>query len=277
MIGLIDVGGGNRGAFGAGVLDYCLDHNIYFDYCIGVSAGSANCVSYIARQRGRNYRFYTKYNISKDAVSIRNRLKTHSVVDLDYIYSTISNEGGLDPVDFKTFNNSMQKCIAVATDAISGKPVYFDKSYFHENQYGALAASSNIPGINQAYCFEDNYYYDGGLSDPIPIKKAIKDGCDKVVVILTLPKTYCRSSQRDRRLSNLVIGYPKIKEAFINRAETYNAELKEILKMEKDGKVLIICPTVKPNMDTLGKNIEEITRVYNEGYSSAGIIKAFIR
>ena len=39
MLGIIDVGGGNRGAFGAGVLDYCMDHGIMADYCIGVSAG----------------------------------------------------------------------------------------------------------------------------------------------------------------------------------------------------------------------------------------------
>lgn len=60
-IGLIDVGGGLRGAFGAGVLDYCLDQNIVFDYVIGVSAGVANVASFLAGQRGRNYEFYTNY------------------------------------------------------------------------------------------------------------------------------------------------------------------------------------------------------------------------
>ena len=36
-----------------------LKRHIYFDYCIGVSAGSANCASYVSRQRGRNLEFYT--------------------------------------------------------------------------------------------------------------------------------------------------------------------------------------------------------------------------
>ena len=62
MIGLVDVGGGERGAYGAGILDYCLEKQITFDYFAGVSAGAANIVSFLARQKGRNYRFYTEYS-----------------------------------------------------------------------------------------------------------------------------------------------------------------------------------------------------------------------
>lgn len=38
--GVIDVGGGLRGIYGAGVLDRCLEEDLRFDLCIGVSAGS---------------------------------------------------------------------------------------------------------------------------------------------------------------------------------------------------------------------------------------------
>ena len=50
-VGLIDVGGGLRGAYGAGVLDRCIDDGIRFDYCIGVSAGSANVAAFLGLQR----------------------------------------------------------------------------------------------------------------------------------------------------------------------------------------------------------------------------------
>ncbi len=52
--GIIDVGGGFRGIYAGGVLDYCLDQKISFDLGIGISAGSANLCSYIAGQKGRN-------------------------------------------------------------------------------------------------------------------------------------------------------------------------------------------------------------------------------
>ena len=57
--GVIDVGGGLRGIYAAGVLDYCMEQSIRFELGIGISAGSANLASFAAGQRGRNYQFYT--------------------------------------------------------------------------------------------------------------------------------------------------------------------------------------------------------------------------
>ena len=54
---LIDVGGGFRAIFGAGVMDRCQEEGITFDHCYGVSAGSANMVSFLAGQHGRNHKF----------------------------------------------------------------------------------------------------------------------------------------------------------------------------------------------------------------------------
>ena len=70
--GVIDVGGGFRGIYACGVLDYCLDQKIRFDFGIGVSAGSANLASFIAGQRGRNFTFYTEYGLRKQYASVGN-------------------------------------------------------------------------------------------------------------------------------------------------------------------------------------------------------------
>lgn len=70
--GLIDVGGGSRGSYGAGVMDRLLEAGIHIPYGIGVSAGSANLASYFAGQKGRNYLFYTEYNLRKEAISLHN-------------------------------------------------------------------------------------------------------------------------------------------------------------------------------------------------------------
>lgn len=277
MIGVIDVGGGNRGAFGAGVLDYCLDKGIQFDYCIGVSAGSANCVSYIAGQKGRNLRFYTNYNISKDAISIRNRLKYHSMLNLDYIFRTVSNEDGEDPLNYDAFVRSGQALRIVATDAETGRPVFFDKNDVERNNYRTLCASCNLPAVNRAYQLKGKAYYDGGLSDPIPVDRALRDGCDKVVVILTLPKNYFRDDRRDRRVARFVRAYPRIRESIIKRSAVYNRQLKHLLDLEREGKVLIVAPRVKAEMDTLGRDKDVIEKLYYEGYDNAAPIEAFIR
>ena len=70
MVGVIDVGGGMRGMYGAGVLDRCLADGVMFDYCCGVSAGSANLITYQAGQPGRTYRFYHEYAFRKHRMGI---------------------------------------------------------------------------------------------------------------------------------------------------------------------------------------------------------------
>ena len=77
--GVIDVGGGLRGIYGAGVFDRCIEEGVSFDCCIGVSAGAANIVSYMAGQSKRNYRFYTEYVFRKKYMSVGNALRTGSM------------------------------------------------------------------------------------------------------------------------------------------------------------------------------------------------------
>ena len=59
--GLVLEGGGMRGVFTCGVLDYLLDMRLYFPYVVGVSAGACNGLSYLSHQKRKGevqqYRF----------------------------------------------------------------------------------------------------------------------------------------------------------------------------------------------------------------------------
>ena len=81
--GVIDVGGGLRGIYGAGVLDRCMEEGVQFDCCIGVSAGSANMCSYVAGQHGRNKPFYQDYSFRKEYMSVGNLVHKHSYLDAE--------------------------------------------------------------------------------------------------------------------------------------------------------------------------------------------------
>ena len=50
---LVLEGGGLRGVFTCGVLDYFMDNGIRFPFTVGVSAGACNGLSYMSGQRGR--------------------------------------------------------------------------------------------------------------------------------------------------------------------------------------------------------------------------------
>lgn len=99
--GIVDVGGGMRGIYAAGVLDFCMDAGIRFDVGVGVSAGSANLASFAAGQARRNRRFFEEYSQRKEYMSWGNWTHTGSFLDLDYIYGTLSNSDGKYPLAAK--------------------------------------------------------------------------------------------------------------------------------------------------------------------------------
>lgn len=276
-IGVVDVGGGERGAYGAGVFDCMMDHDYLFDYCIGVSAGSANIASYLAHQRGRNYRFYTDYAFRKEYMGLEHLVRTGSYINLDYIYSTLSNDDGEDPIDYETMSTCQAAFEVVATEAITGQPHYFDAKAMKRNDYQPVKASSNVPLVDRAFRIGDFYYYDGGISDPIPFKKAFEYGCDKVVVILTRPKDFYRDDTKDKKQSVLLeLKYPGSAKALANRAKTYNDELDEAKKLEEEGKVLIVAPDTINGMKTLTKDKKKIIDLYEKGLNDGMKVFDFI-
>lgn len=128
---VVDVGGGMRGIYAAGVLDYCMDRGITFDLGIGVSAGSANIASFIARQRGRNYPFYTDYPHRREYMGLHNLLHDHAYLNLDYVYGSLSRAEGENPLDYSAMLENPMEFIAVATNAETGETVYFTKTDMH--------------------------------------------------------------------------------------------------------------------------------------------------
>jgi predicted patatin/cPLA2 family phospholipase len=278
LIGLIDVGGGNRGSYGCGVLDRFLDEDILIPYGIGVSAGSANLASYFSGQRGRNYRFYSEYNLRKEAISIRNLFRKKNMVDLEYIYGTITDGGGEDPLDFAKILDSDCTWWIVATDATTGLPVYFDGKDMAQDDFGALKASSDVPVVNRPYAWRGGLYYDGGMSDPIPVEKAMRDGCDKVVVILTRPRDYFRTPESDVKSAKLIKRkYPEAARALAKRAEVYNRELALCHNLENEGTVKIVAPDSIGDMKTLSKDAKPIKKLYEKGWHDAESAFHFIR
>ena len=103
---VIDCGGGLRDIYGAGVFDYCIDNDITFDMCIGISAGSANIASFTSGQRGRNYNFYHEYAFRKEYNATRSNkvygtIKKSKQNRVDYKRYLVSQ--GLVKVDKKRF------------------------------------------------------------------------------------------------------------------------------------------------------------------------------
>lgn len=278
MVGYIDVGGGMRAVYGAGVLDRCLDENIEFSYYLGVSAGSANIISFLADQRGRCLRFYHDYSFRREYMSFHNFIKKGSYIDLDYIYTTLTAHGGEDPLDFEKMRSKKCEFYIVSTDAETGKPEYFSFSDIQKDDYFELKASCCIPMVCKAYEKNRKAYYDGGLSDPVPIQRALDAGCDKVVVTLTRPVEYTKRHRLPAGFFDRAVKkYPETAKLLVSSVDKYNEDIKYIQELQREGRVLIVAPDNCCNVNTLSRNKNDLDALYNKGLKDAEKIKEFVR
>ena len=268
--GIIDVGGGLRGIYGAGVLDRCMEEGVQFDCCIGVSAGSANMSSYVAGQHGRNKPFYLDYSFRREYMSVGNLVHKHSYLDLEYVYGALSNADGENPLDYPSVTANPAELVIVAADARTGKPVYFTKDAIHQDDYRPLMASCCIPVIDRPYYIDGVPYYDGGLADPVPLEKALAMGCDHVAVILTKPIAPERTGSRDTKLARLLRHrYPAAARGLALRAERYNKAVRRALKLEQAGTACVIAPDSTEGMATLTKDKQSLDAMYHRGLQDA--------
>ena len=276
-LGIVDVGGGFRGIYAAAVLDTCLELGIHFDLCIGVSAGSANLASYMAGQKGRNKIFYTEYGMRKEYAGMGNFLKIGSYLDLDYIYGTLSNSDGEYPLDYRAILSNSAEFLTVATEAETGRAKYFDKSYLRQDNYDIFKASSAIPFVCKPYEIGGIAYYDGALADPVPIQKAFDMGCDRVVLLLTLPLDTKRSQEQDIKLAKRIRRkYPIAADRLEQRALRYMDDINYARRCELTGKLLIVAPDDTCGVSTLCREPEALLRLYDKGRQDGRKILDFL-
>ena len=275
--GIIDVGGGYRGVYAAGVMDYCLDKGITFDLGIGISAGSANLISYAAGQTGRCYQFYTEYGLRKEYAGMGNFLTKRTFLDLDYVYGTLSNSDGENPLDYAAAAENPIDLHFIATDAETGDAAYFDMKDVHQDDYSVMKASCAIPFVCHPYAVGDRLYFDGALGDPVPVRKAMELGCDRLVLVLTKPEDFLRTPGKDRKLARLIRHkYPKAAEKLCQRADRYNEGVALAKQYARQGKAVIVAPDDTCGVDTLSRDAGAMDKLYRKGYQDGDKIARFL-
>lgn len=264
MPSLILEGGTLRAIFSAGVMDALLDNNITFPYCIGVSAGITNGVSYISKQKGRNLEVVTKYRNDNRYLSYRNFLRCKSIFGLDFVFDEIPNN--LIPFDMDTYRKYPGKVLVGVTNAHTGKTEYLNGKDL-DDKATMLRATCAIPLLFPVIKINGKEYYDGGLCDPIPIKKAIADGNTKHLIVLTQPKGYKKELSKKNILVAKLLNkkYPNLKTPLLNRHNHYNETVKFCEQLESEGKVLILRPEY--NLDSFEKDINKLKSSYEHGYN----------
>lgn len=266
-VGLVMEGGGMRCIYSCGVLEHFLEQDFHPPYLIGVSAGASNSASYIAKQKGRNKRLNTLYINDPRYMGLKSWITKGEYFGLDFLFDTLPNE--LDPMDYDTYESSRTIYKAVTTDCETGRPVYFDKKDFGPN-FEVLRASVSLPLLSPMVNYKGYRLLDGGISDPIPVRKALDDGNKKLIIVLTRNAGYKKKPLRFKGLFKILYGkYPELVEALEARSRRYNDSLELIEELEAEGRAFVIRPTVPLEVDRLERNVTRLEALFDQGQSDA--------
>lgn len=266
-LGLVLEGGGMRGVFTSGALDYMLDRDLRFAYGVSVSAGACNGLSFMSRQRGRakatNIDLLDKYHY----IGLKYLWTQHSILDAQTIYDTIPNR--VLPFDYAACFANPMTFEMVTTDCRTGLPCYLTERTDRERLVRIARASSSLPFVCPIVDIDGHPMLDGGIVDSIPVDRAIATGHPRNVVVLTRNRGY-RSTDRDIKMPRFIYrNYPRLRVALSKRHACYNAQLDLVERLEDEGRVIAIRPEHPLEVGRLERDIKKLTALYDEGYACA--------
>ncbi len=269
-IGLILEGGGNRGAYTAGVLDVLAENDIYIQDTYAVSAGACNAVSYLSKQPKRNYRIYTEYADDKRYSSWKLLWKTGSLFGFDFIFGELTQT--LLPFDYDEFHRTSMRLHIGTTDVRTGQPVFFTKETICPDDMRTLTASASLPVVANIVEYEGYELLDGGISEPIPLPAALKDGITKNIVVLTRDRSYVKKNKPDFPLFYLrrrYKAYPKLVEAMVQRASRYMQERTLCYQEQERENAIVIEPSRPITIKRQCRDTALLEEIYQLGVRDA--------
>ena len=265
--GLVLEGGGMKGLYTAGVLDFFLDKGIVFSSVYGVSAGACNMCSYLSGQRGRALAVNIDYLDRRDYCSLESLLRTGDLFNVEMCYHRIPEE--LNPYDYEAFNQYIGRAFSVATNIVTGKPEYF-RIRDMKKDIDKIRASASLPLVSRNVKIGDGLYLDGGISDAIPLQRSILDGNSRNVVVMTKEVGYVRQPSTQLGLIRArYLKYPKVYELMKERHINYNGQQDFIQRQQKNGQAFVIRPQKPSDVGRVEKDVKKLKNLYRQGYNEA--------
>ena len=270
-VALIFEGGGMRACYTAGFVTMLLEHEIYFDYVAGISAGSSHAVNYLSRDPVRARRSFTDVVLDPAFGDITTWMRGEGYFNVDYIYSKMPLEDGPLPFDFDTFIKNEAECVIGAFRRYEGGMVYWRKEDY--KTMGDLTlrvrASSTVPYLMPETEIDGKIYIDGGLDSGIALDAALDDGYRRFVFVMTRERGFRLDPVPQIRLMSRVLDrHPVEKEALLTRHLRYNETMETIERLESEGRAYVFYPD-KLDLTMMDRDREKLLDQYIAGHEQA--------
>lgn len=261
---LVLEGGGFRGIYTEGVLDYLMKEDINLQTVIGVSAGALAGLNYVSGQIGRSARINLRYRHDQRYVGIRALKRSHSILNVGFLFNQMED----DPMDEERFNRPEQRFVVVCTNVDTAETMYFEKGKC-EDMISAIQASASLPFISPIVDVDGNPCLDGGCTCKVPYEWAIGEGFEKIVVIKTRERGFRKSEEEKHSARKVYRRHPAFAETVDKNNQTYNRDLDILDALEKEGRVFVIAPSEHVVATRLERDVNKLADLYYLGYEDA--------
>ena len=278
--GLVLEGGAMRSIFTAGVLDALMEEKMQFPNVYAVSAGAFAGMHYISNQYGICRKAMIDSLYEYQYLGPKVFFKKGTFFDMDYLFDVILPE--VSKFDFDAFKKYPGRFITSTVDCNTGEIHYFSEFESMERLSSVMKAANSMPIIARITEIDGMPMLDGGMRDAIPIMKALEDGMEKIVAVLTRDPSYRKSEKKalDQRITEVLYRkYPKFLEMLQTRWKRYNDSLEVIENMEKEGKAFVF-RTYDKNFKNGESDPDRLNEYYRYGLEEArsrmGELKKFL-
>jgi len=178
---LIVEGGAMRGAWAAGVLAYLQERGRrQYDLVYAASSGACSAAYFVADMWEPGLTIWRE--LACNVVRKSNFLRHKPMIDLAYLVDHVMRKRV--PLSVEALQKAPTRFFIVLTDCHTGEPAYFHVC--DDRVFAALRATASMALATRGFDFVDGKpYADGGVADPIPIRRAIQDGATEITVVLT--------------------------------------------------------------------------------------------
>lgn len=265
--GLVLEGGGLRGVFTCGVLDCFMDHGIRFPFAVGVSAGACNGLSYMSGQRGRAKSSNIDLMDKHHYIGLKYLLTQRNIMDFKLLFEDFPER--IIPYDYDAYFSNPARFVMVTTNCLTGKAEYFEEKSSSKRVMDIVRASSSLPFVSPITYVDGVPMLDGGIVDSIPVRYALSQGYERLVVILTRNKGYRKQNSEMRAAKVFYRKYPNLQKALSQRNAVYNQTMDLIERLEDEGRITVIRPIRPVEVGRMEKDTAKLTMLYQEGYDIA--------
>ena len=258
---LVLEGGGWKGLYTLGVLDYMMGQGINLSSVVGVSAGALSALCYISGQIGWGARIDLTYRHDRNYCGVGALRRDHGITGFSYLFDDLCRE---HPIDMERLNDPSRRLAVSATNLLTGKAEYFEKGKC--DLFRAVQASASVPYVTRPVMIDGIPYLDGGCAEKIPFRWSETSGEAKTVVVRTREANYRRTPGTSKLARRIYRKYPRFVESLENANAYFNRTADLLDKKAAAGEIFLIAPSEPVTVTRFDGDMEKLGELYWLGY-----------